>query len=283
MALHSNGLLALWQGKQDTALSHIQESLALEQKLERDFLVAGAYMANAIVFINMGRDGTAQPLLEKARLFLKEYSPYFHAITTVHLGNAELGLGHPEQARAYHEEAYREALAIGENWIQSFALNNLGEVARTQGQYDLARKYYEECIGLLGDTGDKGDLARFVHNLGYVAQHEEQYDRAESQFRRSLTLFREFGNRRGMAECMAGLAGLKARQSKVEWGAVMLSAAESVLKITGGAWWPADRLEVEANQEIIRSALSEAEWTAAQARGRGMTLEQALEFASQSP
>ena len=35
----------------------------------------------------------------------------------------------------------------------------------------------------------------------------------------------------------------------------MLSAAESVLKVTGGAWWPADRVEVEANQEIIRSAL----------------------------
>ena len=154
-------------------------------------------------------------------------------------------------------------------------------MARTQGQYELARKYYEECEALLGDTGDTGDLARFIHNLGYVAQHEGDFTRAESQFRKSLTMFRRFGNRRGIAECLAGLAGFKARQGDIEWGAIMLSAAESTLKATGGAWWPADRVEVEANQEFIRSALSESELTAAQKKGRAMTLEQALAFASE--
>jgi tetratricopeptide (TPR) repeat protein len=155
-------------------------------------------------------------------------------------------------------------------------------VARTQGHYDLARKYYEECEALLRDSGDQGDVARFAHSLGYLAQHEGDYARAESQFRKSLVMFRRLGNRRGMAECMAGLAGLKARQGNAEWGAVMLNAAESALKVTGGAWWPADRVEVEANQELIRSALTEAEWTAAQKRGNAMTLEQALAFASES-
>ena len=282
IALQAGGMLALWQGKQDAALSQIQESLVVAQNLENDFWVAGGYMANAIVFINMGRDDIAQPMLEKARLFFKEHIPYFHAITTVHLGNAELGLGHPEMASAYHEEAYKEALALDESWILSFALNNLGEVARTQGQYDLAGKYYEECVALLRDTGDKGDLARFVHSLGYVALHEEDYERAESQFRKSLKMFRQLGNRRGMAECMAGLAGLKARLGQAEWGAVMLSAAESVLKVTGGAWWPADRVEVEANRVFIHNELGDTQLAAAQAKGRAMTLEQALAFASES-
>jgi tetratricopeptide (TPR) repeat protein len=275
-------MLALWQGKQDLALSRIQESLAIEQRLENDFIVAALHMANAIAFINMGRDSNAQPLLEIARKYFKENNqPYFHAITIVHLGNAELGLGHPDQARALHEEAQAEALAFSESWLLSFALNNLGEVARTQGQYDLAKKYYEESEALLRDTGDKGDLARFVHSLGYIAQHEGDNARAESQFRKSLTMFRQVGNRRGMAECMAGLAGLRARQGQTEWGAIMLSAAESVLKATGGAWWPADRVEVEQNQEIIRSGLGEAELAEAQKKGRAMTLEQALALATE--
>jgi hypothetical protein len=62
----------------------------------------------------------------------------------------------------------------------------------------------------------------------------------------------------------------------------MLSAADSVLKATGGAWWPADRVEVEANQKFIRSALDEAEWNGAQKKGRAMTLEEALAFASET-
>ena len=159
-----------------------------------------------------------------------------------------------------HEEAQNEARVLGETWVLAFALNNLGEVARTQGQYDQARACYEECEALLGNTGDRGDLPRFAHSLGYVALHEGDYMRAETQFRKSLTMFRRLGNRRGIAECLAGLAGLRARQGHSEWGATMLGAAESLLRVTGGAWWPADRIEVERNQEIIRSALGEDEF-----------------------
>jgi tetratricopeptide (TPR) repeat protein len=239
-------------------------------------------MINAIAYISMGRDRSAQPLLRDAlELFEQQNLPYFHIMTIVLLGNVQFGLGNLEEARALYEEAAVKARALGENWTLSFALSNLGEVARTQGQYDLAREYYEECEALLRDTGDTGDLARFVHNLGYIAQHEGDFTRAESQFRKSLTIFRRLGNRRGIAECLAGLAGLKARQGEAQWGATLLSAAESLIQSTGGAWWPADRVEVEANQEIISSALSESELTAAQKKGKAMTWDQALEFASE--
>jgi predicted ATPase len=282
MTLSSRGFLAMWQGEQEFALAQLQKSLAIVQKQEDEQMMPLLLLGNGVVLINMGRDSAAQPLLKEAQtLFKQQNMSYFHILTTVHLGNVELGLGNIERARALHEEAQIEARTLNENWILSFALNNLGEVARTQGHYDLARKYYEECEVLLRDTGDKGDVARFVHSLGYIAQHEEEYERAESQFRKGLRMFRRLGNRRGMAECMAGLAGLKARQGNAEWGAIMLSAADSVLKVTGGEWWPADRVEVEANQEIIQSALGQAELTAAQKRGKAMTLEQALAFASE--
>jgi len=192
----------------------------------------------------------------------------------------ELGLGNIERAHALHEEALTQARELMENWAISFALNNLGEVARTQGQYDLARKYYEECEVLLRDTGDRGDMARFVHSLGYIAQHEEDFERAESQFRKSLRMFRRLGNRRGIAECLAGLAGLKARQGEPQWGAALLSAAESLLHSTGGEWWPADRFEVEQNREIMQSTLTEDEFTEAWKIGGAMTIDQAINFAS---
>ena len=283
ITLASSGILALWQGQQETALARLQKAFAIQLRLENDQMVGMTQMAYGIAFINMGRDSEAQPLLEQAGRFFEEGGmPYFHALTLVHLGNAELGLGHQEKAHAYHSQAEAAARQVNENWLISFALNNLGEVARVRGQYDVARKYYEECEALLPDSGDKGDRARFVHSLGYIAQHEGDYDHAEDQFRRSLRMFRRLGNRRGMAECMAGLAGVRARKGDAVWGATMLSAAETVLKVTGGAWWPADRVEVEAKQEFIRSALSEAEFMATQKKGQAMSLEQALAFASES-
>jgi tetratricopeptide (TPR) repeat protein len=281
MAVMSSGMLAIWQGRQEIGLAQLQEGLALELKLGDKQWLAPVLMGNGVVLINMGRDRDAQPFFEQAAAMFKEQGIIpFHAITLVHLGNAELGLGNPEKARAYHEEALAEARMINENWLLAFALNNLGEVARTQGQFDLARKYYEECESLLRTTGDRGDVARFVHNLGYIAQHEEDLELAESQFRKALAMFRRLGNRRGIAECLAGLAGLKARQGQTEWGAIMLSAAESVLKITGGAWWPADRVEVDRNRAMLQSALSAEEFAKAQKTGAGMNIDQAIEFAT---
>ncbi|MEW6181110.1 MAG: tetratricopeptide repeat protein [Chloroflexota bacterium] len=281
LALGSSGMVALWQGKQDVALSKLQQAFPLAQMLEDDLIVATTRMAMGIAFINMGKDNDARPLLEQSSHYFKQANqPYFHALTLVHLGNAELGLGNPEQSRAYHEEGLAMARAINENWLISFALNNLGEVARTQGQFDLARKYYEECIALLHPSGDRGDVARFVHNLGYIAQHEEEFELAESLFRESLTMFRRLGNRRGIAESLAGLAGLKARQGKIEWGAVLLNAAESILKVTGGAWWPADRVEVERNLEMLHAALTADEFAHLHRLGAGMNIDQAIAFAS---
>ena len=137
------------------------------------------------------------------------------------------------------------------------------EISRHVTAHDQACAYYEECETLLRASGDKGDLARMVHSLGYIAQHEGDLVRAEAQFRDSLVMFRRLGNRRGMAECMAGLAGLRARQGQAAWGATLLSAAEACLRATGGAWWPADRLEVEANRQLLHEELDEPTFAAA--------------------
>jgi len=282
LALQANALMAIWQGEQDLALSQIKESEAIWDELHTEQYKALVTLGNGIALINKGHDREAQPMLQESqRLFKEQNQSFFYVLSIVHLGNVELGLGNTEQARALHEEGQAEARVLNDNWLLSFALNNLGEVARVQGQYDWARKYYEESDGLLTDTGDNGDKARFVHNLGYIAQHEEEFELAEAQFKKSLKMFRQLGNRRGMAECMAGLAGLKARQGQVAWGAVMLTAAESVLKATGGAWWPADRVEVERNQTMIRAALGEEEYSAAQKKGAVMSLEQALAFVAE--
>jgi hypothetical protein len=93
-------------------------------------------------------------------------------------------------------------------------------------------------------------------------------------------MFRQLGNRRGIAESMAGLAGLRARQGESQWGATMLGAAEALLKVTGGAWWPADRVEVERNREMMQSALTADEFTKAWKTGGAMTIDQAIAFAS---
>ena len=284
LAQQNFGILAVWKGEQQKGLVQLEESLNLLFQTEEAQYIGPGLISKAVALINMGRDADAQPLLKQAQGLFKEMGfDYFTVIALVHLGNVELGLGAPQQARAALEEGQTIAQQLNEPWILSFVLNNLGEVARVEGQYDQARSYYEACQSLLNNTGDRGDQARFVHSLGYIAQHEGDHELAESLFRESLRLLRQLGNRRGIAECLAGLAGLKARVGHPRWGATLLAAAESLLLSTGGAWWPADRVEVERNRDFIHSALSQEVFKSAWKLGEAMTIEQAIDFSGNDP
>jgi tetratricopeptide (TPR) repeat protein len=277
MALLSNAWLALWRGDLHTAFARSQESLALWQQLEDENGLPLGLLALGVVHINMGNDAAAHPLLKEAQeLFEKNGNTSFYATTLVHLGNVSLGLGKPQESLSWLEKAYPINYELGDNWQISFTLNNFGEVARVQGDYAKAHRYYEESEALLRSMGDKGDLARLVHNLGCVALHEGDLQKAETQFNESLRVFRRLGNKRGIAECLASLAGLNAASGKAQTAARLLGAAETMLESIGGAWWPADRGEINNTRAVLQTSLGETAYLAEWTKGQAMTLEQAL-------
>ena len=115
--------------------------------------------------------------------------------------------------------------------------------------------------------------------FGYIAQHKGDLEEAKALFYEGLNDFRELGNQRGIAECLAGLAGLAAEQGKGEWAAPLLSAAESQLKALGSDWWPADRVEIERARDRLQSTLQD-EFGTFWAKGGTMSLEEAVAYAS---
>ena len=80
----------------------------------------------------------------------------------------------------------------------------------------------------------------------------------------------------GIAESLASLAGLNAAAGNPQQAARLLGAAEATLESIGGAWWPADRGEINHTRSRLQNELGEnayqAEWT----NGRTMTLDQVL-------
>ncbi len=283
-ALGSCGAMAMWQGDLNTAQNYGEETLAIARWIEDPFNMAFSLMIYGVVHVNSGDDEKARALLQEALLIFSQIDfDFFQAVTMVHLANASLGLGDFSGATEYLDKAMAISQDLHEGWLDSFALNNRGEVARAQGRYDEARDYYLQSERLLREMGDVGDLARLVHTLGYISQHEGDLDQAEANFRESLAMFLKFGNQRGIAECLAGLAGLRAERGNAARAAALLAAATAIQDATGAAWWPADRVEIERNTESIRAALDEATFAAAQEAGRNLSLEEAVEFALSNP
>jgi hypothetical protein len=133
---------------------------------------------------------------------------------------------------------------------------------------------------MLRGMGDKGDLARLVNSLGYVAQHEGDLQKARGQFHESLAMFRRLGNKRGIAESLAGLAGLEAVEGDPHQAAELLSAGEAMMAATGAAWWPADRVEITRARTAIQSSLEENVFAEAWEKGQALTFDQAIALAA---
>lgn len=278
-ALGCRSMLALWSGELRLAAKCSKEAMEMGQRLNLDTVVSLAKMTHGTTLVNMGRDKEAYPhLVDSVELFDQQEQRWLKGTALVHLANVSLGMGNVEQALAWLETATPLLNATGDIWNMAFGLSNYGEVARVQGDYEQAERYYLRTDELYKQADSKGDQARLSTVLGYVAQHKGEFDEARGLFIRSLDEFRKLGNNRGIAECLAGLAGLAAEVGEPEWAAPLLSAAESHLKDLDGVWWPADRVEIERAKTRLEDALGKAQ-NALWERGQSMSLQKAIEYA----
>ena len=102
-------------------------------------------------------------------------------------------------------------------------------------------------------------------------------ERAIQAFLDSLALFRKLGNQRGIAECLAALGRQSAALEKPQAAARLLGTAESLIDVTGAAWWPADRGEIQRCREALQASLGADAFAAELTLGRGLSVDQALE------
>lgn len=277
MGLNAAGMMAMWLGDHDIADDRISQALSLAEEAGFDLGIAMGNFSYGVNLINQGRDRQGYThLVQAAERFDTWQSDWDTCNTLIHLANASLGLGELDMAETWLNQAMALAEKVGDPWQIAFYLNNFGEVARTRGDYDSARDYYTRSEQMYRKADAPGDHARLVHTLGYLALHDGNLSEADKLFRESLAAFRKLGNKRGMAECLAGLAAIAAKQGDFAHGTLLLGAAEAQLVASHAVWWPADRGELEHSKQALATGLGETDYHHLWERGQAMTLEDAV-------
>jgi hypothetical protein len=130
--------------------------------------------------------------------------------------------------------------------------------------------------------GDKWGIGHSLTNLGIVAQEQGDYAGARALHEESLALRREMGDKWGVAACLAGLGGVAVglgQEAQVERGAKLLGAVEGLLQSLGAVLDRSDRLPYERAVASARSLLGEEAFEKAWQEGRGMSMEEAVDYA----
>jgi tetratricopeptide (TPR) repeat protein len=160
------------------------------------------------------------------------------------------------------------------------ALNYLGRVAQQQGDYEQATAFYMESHTLFRELGDKFGLCYTLRNLGHMALHQGDQQQAATFFAESLTLGHEL-DKESIALCLAGLAGTAVAGAEKQ-PARLFGAAEVLLEASDARLNSTDQAEYDCNLAATRAQLDEATFAAARAKGRAMTMDQAIAYAQQT-
>jgi non-specific serine/threonine protein kinase len=191
---------------------------------------------------------------------------------------------------AYHTGEYAEAAAIFGECLTSFrahglkdrvadTLGRMGDLARLEGDLERAARLYEESLATWRDLHAIPGVASALHKLGQVDRRRGDLRRARARYHQSLELQRESGNRQGIAECLAGVAGLALASGQPAPAVRLLAASAALLEAIGAPLAPADATDLELDLAASRERIDEARWRAAWDEGRALGLEEAVRAA----
>ena len=266
----------------DMARPVLEESREIWLKLEEDGergLARVLSTLGTLALINEENIGKAKSYFDQS---LKLHQKYEDEQETAWL---IFRLGSVADAAGYHveaEEKFMESLAkfkrLGNRLNAAYVLSGLGEMARHQGNYEQAEIFWGQNLELLRELRVPHAFAYPYLALASVSFHQGNYEKAKSLFKKSLKIFRGNYDRGGAVICFAGLAGILAINGEPEQAARLFGAAELILENIG-ALEPADQLDFDNYKRLVREQLNEVAFEKARAKGRSMTMEQAIQYA----
>jgi predicted ATPase/class 3 adenylate cyclase len=226
------------------------------------------------------------------------------------LGSLLAALGREAEGRVSCEHGLALARELGDSNV-SGALNNLGEVVFTQGDFARARLLWEEGLALNRRAGAPLSIANALRSLSWLAIHECDYEKAiecldealaisrdaaaplltaevltnlgwaellhdsaasaAHYFKDALAEYESGRNPRVAAEVLFGLAASALDLGKTKRAAMLAAAAEALIDRLGT---PLSKIESEA-RDRIRSASTPVSWE----QGRKMDMEEAVSLA----
>ncbi len=181
--------------------------------------------------------------------------------------------GSTEVAAACADEGMALARAADDPWLIGRHLVVLGLAAWMRGDFARARRLLEETLEVSRTLQDEWHIGVTLANVAYVVRLDGDPPRARELHREGLRLCRDLGDRRGITWHLVGLAALEADAGNAEGAAHLLGAAEALIQALGAPLPLPQQRERERVEELTRTRLGDAAFTAALHRGRTLPLE----------
>jgi DNA-binding CsgD family transcriptional regulator/tetratricopeptide (TPR) repeat protein len=277
--LEAEGWLVYPSGAVDQAMSAAQEGL----KLSKDAGLGGAVEARFLrvlgwMAIIRGEYDRAKGQLEESLILSQKADDNWGIVDALlWLGNS-LDFLDRERAKELREEGIRLARESGYVPTLGRLLFSQGYMLILEGDYERGAALSEEAVQLLREHGYTGELTYALDNLGWAALYGGDPERARAAYEEGLALCAELDDKMAASNYLDGLACVVGTEGGAERAARLFGAAERLREAVGDKHSPEVAALREPYVAMARSRLDEIAWQAAWEQGRGMSMEQAIEY-----
>jgi non-specific serine/threonine protein kinase len=279
-ALQILGMVKLSNGEHSAAQSLFAESLELSQRL-------GNRQESAFNLLHLGRVAKQQGRTDAALSLLEQSLEQYHQSGDLWgIGRSSQGLGELlmeqqklDAAQPFLEQHLSIDQAIDFKQGIVVALTNLGELCRRQGDFGQAQHHYERGLTISRNYNLRRNIGDINYFLGMIALHWNNHRLAGQHFRAYFPKTLSISKSIAALDLFYGVAASAAGLARPEDSALMSGAALALGDAIEYRPTPFDMAEFDRHVRLAREQLGEATFAEMAARGREMTLDQAIAYA----
>lgn len=279
-SLSNIGFILMHAGKSDQAVHPFEEALLLFRELRDGWGINHTLWRLAVATNWLGNYSKAMQLYEEVLRLARD------ANATYAIAWALYGIG--SLMLSTQQNDYQRMIAIGQECLSLFRaigdkhgilniLDFLLVAARQLGDYELAERAYQEGLIIGQELGAAVMISLTFRRGGWLAFLQNQYERARQLLANSLIMEREIKRGYGLISCVMCIGILARAEGKVISAAHLLGSVEAITESDDIP--PVVRTDIEKELSAARPLLADAEFAAAWAEGRAMSLDQAVAYA----
>ena len=185
------------------------------------------------------------------------------------------------KAYALREKGNELLKEHGSRWSYGISLYSFGNLYIMEKQFENAREKFKIAMQTMRELGSNRNVNMIKSDLAHILRYEGNYPQAIPAYQETIKEWQRMGHRSAVAHQLECLAFIAKSLEQVKKATKLLGAAEALRQRIEIDMTVQERKEYDKEVNDLKANMDEKEFLSLWAEGRSMTMEQAIELATQ--